>query len=333
MLKHIRATVALFVLTLFVCCVLYPLALWAVGRAAFPSRAAGSLVIDEDTKQVRGSRLIAQPFSDPKYFKPRPSAVGYNASGSGGSNWAASNPLLRDRVARELGKIAKFEDGKRVGPEVQKWFLANPGLLGKWAAENKTLAKRWVTEDDDRAAAVRAWLETQRDLLPEGKTDAEMLSKDDVGGLGVVILGRFAKLHPTSWPATKKEDGPGGKPKFSLAAEAVGADDNADLQSVLFDAWLAAHPEQAGRIKKVPADLVLASGSGLDPHVTLKAAEYQLPDVVKARAGEKLDPADVERRIRKILDENSFRAFGFLGEPLVNVLEVNLALDREFRDR
>ena len=47
---------------------------------------------------MRGSRLIAQPFEGAKYFQPRPSAVGHNAAASGGSNLAASNPLLRDRM-------------------------------------------------------------------------------------------------------------------------------------------------------------------------------------------------------------------------------------------
>src|SRR5262249_25828086 len=172
MLNHARAMTVLFALTLFVCCVLYPLALWAVGQGFFSHRANGSLVGEGE---VRGSRLIAQPFTEKKYFKPRPSAVGYNAAASGGSNLAASNPLLRDRVARELGKIAKFDDGTRVGPEVQKWFTENPEVLGTWAAQNKTLAKRWVTEDDDHVAAVRAWLKTQRDLLPEGKSDPDSL--------------------------------------------------------------------------------------------------------------------------------------------------------------
>ena len=48
---------------------------------------------------IVGSRLIAQPFSSAKYFHPRPSAVSYNAAATGGSNWGASNPNLRKRVA------------------------------------------------------------------------------------------------------------------------------------------------------------------------------------------------------------------------------------------
>src|SRR5262249_49000643 len=107
MSAHVRANLWLLLLTLAVCCVLYPLALWAVGQGVFPDRASGSLVTGADGKVV-GSRLIAQPFSDAKYFQPRPSAVSYNAAASGGSNLAASNPKLRGRVAQALGLIARY---------------------------------------------------------------------------------------------------------------------------------------------------------------------------------------------------------------------------------
>src|SRR5262249_40892134 len=108
----------------------------------------------------------------------------------------------------------------------------------------------------------------------------------------------------------------------------------ADLQQVLFDEWHTKNPDKAKHIQKVPADMVLASGSGLDPHITLKAAEYQLPEVVAARAEQrKLGRTEVKRRVEAILEKHSFRPFGFLGEPLVNVLEVNLAMDEEFASK
>src|SRR4051812_45101718 len=127
MTAHLRANVLLVVLTLALCCVLYPLVLWGIGQTVFPSAASGSLVTDSAGK-VRGSRLIAQPFNDAKYFQPRPSATtpDYNASASGGSNLAANNPKLRGRVAQALGLIARYrKDGPRkgaaVGPDVEKW--------------------------------------------------------------------------------------------------------------------------------------------------------------------------------------------------------------------
>src|SRR5262249_34070720 len=132
MVAHLRACLLLLVLTVLICSVLYPLALWVVGRVAFPTAAEGSLVTDEDGT-VRGSRLIAQPFSDPKYFQPRPPAASYNAAASGGSNLGASSPKLRGRVAQALGLVARYrKDGPRkgepVGPDVEKWFArANKG--------------------------------------------------------------------------------------------------------------------------------------------------------------------------------------------------------------
>ena len=206
MLAHLRATLWLFILTVVICCVIYPAVLWAIGQTIFRNQAQGSLIY-LDGKPV-GSALIAQPFNSPEYFHPRPSAVAYNASASGGSNLAASNPKLRERAAQTV----------------------------------------------------------------------------------------------------------------------------ADEQARRIDSNLPLEP--------LPADMATTSGSGLDPHITLRNAIYQRDVVVAANvkkvvAGKKATPeqiAVVTDELRKEIDGLLAQAasrpmFGLSGdEPLVNVLQLNLAV-------
>ena len=76
-----------------------------------------------------------------------------------------------------------------------------------------------------------------------------------------------------------------------------------------------------GNTQPVPVDLVTASASGLDPHISPAAAEYQLARVARVR---NLAP-DAVRKL--VADHTQGRQYGILGEPRVNVLELNLALD------
>jgi len=159
----------------------YPLAVTGIAQVAFPDKADGSL-IHHDGK-VLGSRLIGQPFSDPKYFWSRPSATSpmpYNAASSAGSNLGPTNPALLDAVKERISRLGE---------------------------------------------------------------------------------------------------------------------------------------------KPVPADLVTASASGLDPDISPAAAEYQIARIARTRS-------IPEERLRELVRAHTEgRSLGILGEPRVNVRELNLALD------
>jgi K+-transporting ATPase ATPase C chain len=92
-----------------------------------------------------------------------------------------------------------------------------------------------------------------------------------------------------------------------------------DAVSARVAALRAADPDNA---KPIPVDLVTASGSGLDPHISPAAARWQVARVARARG---LAADDVERVVQSCTEG---RTFGLLGEPRVNVLRLNLALDR-----
>jgi potassium-transporting ATPase KdpC subunit len=186
--SEIRGAVISTLVLAVVCCGVYPLIVYGLGQALFHDKANGSLIVDSNGV-VRGSKLLAQGFTDPKYFHPRPSAAGngYDAANSSGSNLGPTSQKLKDTIK-------------------------------------------------DRTAAYRS---------------------------------------------------------------ENGLNEN----------------------QPVPADAVTASGSGLDPHISLQSAALQVGRVAKARA---LD----EEKVRALIQQNiDGRDLGFLGEPGVNVLKLNLALD------
>jgi potassium-transporting ATPase KdpC subunit len=188
LLQDIKTSIVALAALLIILCGLYPVVVWGIAQIAFPRQANGSL--EARRGQVVGSVLIAQNFTRPRYFHPRPSAAGdtgYDATNSGGSN---------------------------LGP----------------------LSQKLVDQVKDRIAAYRA----ENHLTPD---------------------------------------------------------------------------------VPIPADAVTASGSGLDPHISLKNAALQVPRVAAARG---ITPGRIKRLIETSTDSPDL---GFLGEPRVNVLRLNLALD------
>jgi K+-transporting ATPase ATPase C chain len=185
-MKELKPAILMPIIFTILCGGIYPAVVTGIAKAVLPEQAAGSIITDRSGREI-GSALIGQPFSDPKYFWPRPSATaefGYNPAGSGGSNAGPTNP---------------------------------------------------------------AYLKT---------VEARVKALRDTGVSG-----------------------------------------------------------------PIPADLVQASASGLDPHISPEAANVQIPRVAKARG------MSVEALTRLVATHTEYRQLGFLGEPRVHVLALNLALD------
>jgi len=98
-MEQLRPALASFVLFTVLTGIVYPLAVTGIAQAVFPAQANGSVIV-KDGKAV-GSRLIGQPFDDPKYFWSRLSATSpqpYNGAASSGSNYGPLNDALMDAV-------------------------------------------------------------------------------------------------------------------------------------------------------------------------------------------------------------------------------------------
>jgi len=184
-LRNLVVAVLMTVVTTVLLGFVYPMLVTVLAQAIFPAQANGQLIVRDG--QVIGSPLIAQEFSSPQYFHPRPSAAGsgYDAANSAGSQLGPTNRKLIDTIRENV--------------------------------------------------------------------------------------------------ASARRDNPG---------------------------------------RPVPIDLVTASASGLDPHISPAAAEFQVPRVARTRG---ISEHDLRRLV---LEHTDGRQWGFLGEPRVNVLELNLALDK-----
>lgn len=356
-MNHIRSNVVLLALTLAICCVAYPAVLWAFGKVVFPSQAEGNILTVKDTdgkERIVGSRQIAQPFTNDEYFWPRPSAASYNAAAAGGSNWGANNPKLRDRVAQQLGPIIQYKKGSHSAgaaseprtpqQDIEAWFAAKPDRAADWAGEYSVAATNWSKTDyaaktsasDEKyglqGTYILDWAKKHNKVIDEWKkvnpTKTDGPKPEDLVGN---FFSSFAKVHPGKWPAVvevKQADGSVEKKIEAGAADAV-------VHANFFDMWLQ-DPENRAKVadlEPVPADMVTASGAGLDPHITLRnsLSVYQLDRVAAKRTPAGRDIEKTKQGIAELVRKQSFTPLtGLVGEPLVNVLELNVELDKQF---
>ncbi len=335
MTAHLRVHLLLLVLTVLICSVLYPLMLWCIGQTAFPEKAQGSLLTNAQGNPI-GSRLIAQPFTADEYFQPRPSAASYHAAASGASNWAANNYLLRDRVARQLGPIVKYRSGPKkgqpVGPDIENWFQQDqfhgkPGIVAQWATLHPAIAQNRINADKLNAAYVAQWQKTHPQQVAQwikANPDTPEPKPED---LAVPFFIDYSKRYPGAFPSIVEHKMPDGKTAKKVESVKVGT----DIQAVFFDMWLHSHPD--ADLERVPADMVMASGSGLDPDITLSNALWQLDRVAAAWAKKTgTNQQELHQEIEQLLREKSHAPLGGLvGVSLVNVLQINLALQDRYQ--
>lgn len=292
---HWAALRALLVLTA-ITGVAYPLAIWLAAQIPGLQDKADGSVLAADGKPI-GSRLIGQLFTDssgnplPQYFQSRPSVAG---NGYDPLSSGASN----------------------LGPESIVDTPADPAQLaaGKSAAD-AGFKPSLLTTVCSRSAAVGR-LEGVDGSRP-------FCTGGGVGAVLSVIGPRDARgnvIHPTRVVSVNE---PCQAAPFLPLYEGVRVEcakygeDYTVGQIVPIRGAAPANPT-------VPADAVTASGSGLDPNISPAYADLQVARVAKARH---VSPD----QIREVLAQNrSGRTLGFLGEPCVNVLQLNLQLDHKY---
>ena len=129
MFQIFRPALIIFALLTVLTGVVYPLIIGAIGVAAFPNQARGS-IIERDGKPI-GSELLGQVFSSPRYFWSRPSATAthaYNGAASSGSNQGPLNPALADAVAARIAALRAADPGNTAPVPVDLVTASGSGL-------------------------------------------------------------------------------------------------------------------------------------------------------------------------------------------------------------
>jgi len=292
--QHVAAVRALLVLTL-ITGVAYPLVVTAVAQLPGLKGNANGSLLAADGGTV-GSSLIGQSFTDKagtplvQYFQSRPSAAG--AAGYDPTSSGASN-LGPESVVDTLPDPAK------------------PGDAGTASLLTQVCARSYAVAALDGVDGARPFC-----TRPSGTAG----SPDSVGA----VLGVFRRDGLTG-PVTRVVSLNQACPATPFLAGYQGvpvecARPGADYSRALVTPIRGDAPDAPA----VPADAVTASGSGLDPAISPAYARVQLARIARARGA---DPAAVQQLVDA---HTTGRSLGFLGEPTVDVLELNLALDQRY---
>ncbi|WP_200827616.1 potassium-transporting ATPase subunit C [Thermomonospora echinospora] len=290
--QHLAAVRALLVFTV-VCGIAYPLAVWAVAQVpGLNDRANGSIVKTADGRTA-GSALIGQAFTD--------------NNGDPLRQYFQSRPS-----AAGDGYDPTSTSASNLGPEDILDTLPVPGA--KDEEDNPDEGRQsLLTQVCERSKAVGEL---------EGVSGARPYCTPD--GVGAVLKVFGARAADGSVPKpTRVVSANQGCPAQPFLGTYLGvrvecAKPGEDLAAGL----TVPIRGNAPATPKVPADAVTASGSGLDPHISPEYARLQAPRVAKARG------VPVAQVLAAIKHNETGRALGFMGEPAVNVLRLNLALDK-----
>jgi K+-transporting ATPase ATPase C chain len=291
---HWAALRALLVLTV-ITGVGYPLLIWLVAQIPGLHDNANGSIIEANGKPV-GSSLIGQSFADsdgnaiPKYFQSRPSAAG---DGYDPLSTSASN-LGPESIVDTAGDPTLPADDNGFKPSLLTQVCTRSITVGK--LEGVDGSRPYCTADG------------------VGAVLSVIGARDNRGN--VVRPTRVVSVNQpcetTTTPFVNFYEG------VRVECAKFGEDAEYRLgQVVPIRGAAPADPP-------VPADAVTASASGLDPDISVAYAELQIPRVAKARG------INTDQVRQAVHDNESGRTFGFLGEPRVNVLQLNTELDKKF---
>lgn len=192
MLAHLRPAVVVFAALTLITGVAYPLAVTGLAALIFPRQSAGSMVVADG--RLLGSELLAQPFSDPRHFWPRPSATGpfpHNPAAAAGSNLAPTNPALADAVKQRLAAIRAADPGNDAPVPVELLTASASGIdphLSPAGAEYqaaRVARARGLPLEQVRAAIARHTRPPVMGLLGRPRVNVLLLNLDLDGKLAV----------------------------------------------------------------------------------------------------------------------------------------------------